>query len=317
MCLALRDRHGQLARATVNTDAVLVAALVEAQLEEGSALREPSGRCPLRRFAVAQVVPSSSIGVRLGAVASLALTAAKARDVVMERQTGLAPSGRVKGMLAGVAADMLAKKAASDPEVSAALDVPGLLAEFDRQGETELRARELGLAAVTAASAKAAGHVFAAAARVAGRLENEAPLRRIGAAYGEIAHLVDALDDIEADRRAGAFNPIIATGTPLEAVRTRLEALRTLVADESARLRLTDAGLVRSLLLHGLRARIARAVTGLPAPYEDSAKKRKKEKKPGGPKRARRWDDCCDAWCCGDCCGEGCGECCGSACGCS
>ena len=45
------------------------------------------------------------------------------------------------------------------------------------------------------------------------------PLAEAGRFFGRVAHLLDAVEDFEADTAAGVWNPIAATGTPMPEVR--------------------------------------------------------------------------------------------------
>src|ERR1700751_2171505 len=82
LCLALRDDYGQVARIATNYDGLVVSLLVEAQ-SVGQPARRKAGRCPLRGMRRADVATGEC--VRLAAVVSLALAAAKVRDHVDDR----------------------------------------------------------------------------------------------------------------------------------------------------------------------------------------------------------------------------------------
>ncbi len=258
LCLTLRDTSGQAARATTNTDAILLSILVEAQQQTPAATRT-AGPCPLRGMARADVIAPAELSVRLGATASLTLAAAKVGDVAAEQHAGLGPqpTGRgaaaanaALGRLAGTAAGPLARRASRDPVTSAAADVAGALAELSTQADAERRSASL--ADVTAPTAAAAERMFAASAELAGVPENIAPLRTLGRAYGEFAHLADALADLDIDRRRGAYNPLDATGTSAADAVARLRTLRTTITRELGRARLRDDRLLRALLLGAL-----------------------------------------------------------------
>lgn len=209
LCLALRDAAGQPARAATNTDAALLSALVEAQQPDGAATRT-AGPCALRGMRRADVIAPSELSVRLGRTASLALAAAKLGDRAAEQEHGLAGHGatvvgrRTVGLLRR--AERRAGAAAlADGEVAAAAHVPEALAGLAEQARIEARATEL--AEVTAPTAAVVGEMFAASATLAGRPENAAPLAELGRAYGEFAHLADALEDLQRDRARGDYNP--------------------------------------------------------------------------------------------------------------
>jgi hypothetical protein len=258
LCLSLRDGSGQWSRALTNTDAVLVSVLTEAQYD-GPALRSQAGPCPLRGMRPAAVVPAGDAAARLGATASLTLAAAKAGDVVGERAQGSAGPG-MRGRAAAALYRPLRRRALADSEMAAAVGVVDLLTDLSSQAAVEVRVRPGDpLAVVTAPTARACGQVFATSARLAGRPANEAPLRALGAAFGALAHLLDAVADLEADRRSGAFNPITATGTTLAEVRRECLTLVRTVRERFDALDLRDGRLARAVLVDGSHAAVHRA----------------------------------------------------------
>ena len=101
--------------------------------------------------------------------------------------------------------------------------------------------------------------VFAHTAVLAGRPDNVEPLRHAGRAFGRIAHLVDAVQDLDADRRSGTWNPLSATGAGATEARRlcdeALAALRTVIC----RAWFADGRLVHLLLAHEIGHAIHRA----------------------------------------------------------
>ncbi|GAB2910594.1 hypothetical protein GCM10027047_06010 [Rhodococcus aerolatus] len=258
LCLRLRDHHGQLARGLTNTDAVLVSVLVEAQAP-GPAARVTAGRCALRGMRTAEVVPADALAARLGATASLTLAAAKAGDVAGEAEQGLAPHAALGGRAARVVAPRLRGHAHRDGAVAAALGVDTVLDDLAGQAALEAAvAPGDDLDTVTGPSARACAAVFTTAATLAGVPANTAPLARLGADFGRLAHLLDALTDLADDARTGAFNPVTATATPLPLVRARCRALAARVRHGIDELELADDRLVRVLLVDTLRAAVHR-----------------------------------------------------------
>ncbi|AHH22164.1 hypothetical protein NONO_c74090 [Nocardia nova SH22a] len=221
LCLGLRDGHGQLARAATNTDAIVLNVLTEAQ-SAAAPRRDEAGPCPLRGMQRATVAATDSPGVRLAATASLLLGAAKIRDRVDDGDAGpltRRPMRRTSDRWFDSARACAAR---------IDLDIEPLIAAVGRQTDIE-RAVELrgvpgtdadGLAALaelTEPTQLCAGELFAHSAVLAGRPENVSALRTTGWHFGRIAHLADAIEDIDADRRRGRFNPLIATGVSVEA----------------------------------------------------------------------------------------------------
>ncbi|WP_420124089.1 DUF5685 family protein [Nakamurella sp.] len=258
LCLELRDSRGQLARALTNTDAIALSVLTEAQ-QVRPAARRTAGPCALRGMRTAQVLPSGSAPTRLGATASLTLAAAKAQDLRAEHAHHLGlPTWRTR---AGSAlAEPLRRRALADAPMARALHAPDALDRLARQGEVEAAVRPGDpVLLVTEPTAEATAAIFAASAAVAGRAENEPALRELGAAFGTLAHLLDAVTDLDDDRRTGSFNPITATGTPLEQVRRECRRLVHRIRRAFDRLTLTDGRLARALLVDGTHAALHRA----------------------------------------------------------
>lgn len=245
LCLALRDGHGQASRMTTNTDAVMISILTAAQQEPGYTTRT-AGPCPFRGMRRAEVIASHEPGVALATASSLALATAKAEDVVAEQRLGLAPNAPVKQRVAAIAAGTLRRKNAA----STALDADAVLRPLARQAVVECTSTDL--YALTEPTASACAAVFESSARLADAPANAGPLADIGAEYGRIAHLIDAVDDRADDVAAGSFNPLVSTGT------TDREALRqaTTSADAIAQryreLVLHDDRLLKALLINGV-----------------------------------------------------------------
>ena len=75
------------------------------------------------------------------------------------------------------------------------------------------------LLTVTEPTETATAAAFAHTAVLAGRPANAEPLAEAGRLFGRLAHLLDAVEDLAADEKAGAWNPVAATGTDLAEVR--------------------------------------------------------------------------------------------------
>lgn len=259
LCLSLRDTHGQLSRAVTNTDAITLSILVEAQ-QDGRQERVLAGRCALRGMRTAAVVPVEAVSARLGRTASLTLAAAKAQDVVAEQQYGLTERAPVRAAAANRVASRLRRQALADEPMAQAVHAVGLLEQLADQGRVERSVRPGDqLDAVTEAAARSAEEVFAASAEAAGRPENEAALRRLGRAYGALAHLVDAVEDLDDDRRRGRFNPLLAAGWGPRRTRELCQRLVREIRDAFGDLNLRDDRLARLLLVDGSAAAVRKA----------------------------------------------------------
>jgi hypothetical protein len=264
LCLQLRDSRGQLARALTNTDAIALSVLTEAQQAEPAG-RRTAGPCPLRGMRTARVLPAGSAATRLGAAASLTLAAAKAQDLRAERVHHLGMP-TLRSRAGSAMAEPLRRRALADAPMARAIHATLTLDGLARQAALEAGVRPGdSLLAVTGPTAQATAEIFAASAAVAGRPENEPALREMGSAFGSLAHLLDAVTDLDDDRRTGSFNPITATGTPLDQVRRECRRLVHRIRLMFDRLALTDARLARALLVDGTHAALHRAfdpVTG-------------------------------------------------------
>ncbi|MFD1050329.1 hypothetical protein ACFQ1S_34790, partial [Kibdelosporangium lantanae] len=76
---------------------------------------------------------------------------------------------------------------------------------------------------------------------------------------GRIAHLVDAVEDLEEDRETGAWNPLHATGTSLEEARRLCDDALIGVKLALREAEFTDGKLVHALLVHELDHAVQRA----------------------------------------------------------
>ncbi|MEU4316253.1 DUF5685 family protein [Nocardia sp. NPDC024068] len=212
LCLGLRDGQGQRARAATNTDAVVLSVLTEAQ-DRAPAVRRTAGPCPLRGMRTARVPVATSAPVQLAATASLLLGSAKVGDHIDDGDVRPLLHRPMRRIAAGWSAGAQARAA----EVG--LDIAPLVAAIEAQAATERRITATGpsdpaaLDDLTVASRRCAAEFFAHTAVLAGRPGNADPLRAAGAEFGRIAHLADALTDLEADTAAGRFNPLVATRT--------------------------------------------------------------------------------------------------------
>ena len=254
LCLTLRDRHGQFARLATNYDGLILSVLAEAQDSRPTAHRT-AGPCPLRGFRTADVVSSRERGARLAAVVSLALAAGKIRDHAADGD-GVA-ARRVSGVpLRHVAASW--SVAAERDAAPLGFDTAVLTEAVDRQVALEA-APAPSLLQITEPTETAVAAAFAHTAVLAGEPRNSESLREAGRLFGRIAHIIDAVEDLDEDRTRGSYNPLVATGTPLaEAGRLCEDALTGLglaVRD----LELRERHLVEALLVGETRHAVQRA----------------------------------------------------------
>jgi hypothetical protein len=247
LCLALRGDHGQLARVVTNYDGLLVSVLTEAQTERERAggRRRQAGPCPLRGMRTASVAQGE--GARLAAAVSLVLASAKVRDHVDDRD-GVFARRPVAAAARKVAASWGRAGARTGTDVG--FDTAVLVDAVERQAGVEaLAGPGTSVLTVTEPTETATAAAFAHTAVLAGRPHNAAPLAEAGRLFGRLAHLLDAVEDQEADAASGAWNPLTATGTPLP------EARR--LADDAVhgiRLALREVDFVDGRLAHLLLA---------------------------------------------------------------
>ncbi|MET0134840.1 MAG: DUF5685 family protein [Kibdelosporangium sp.] len=274
LCLALRDDHGQLARAVTNYDGLVVSALVEAQ--SAGPDRRTAGPCPLRGMRTTPVAQGD--GARLAASVSLVLASAKINDHVADRDGVFGRRG-VSG-LASVVAGRWAKQGASTGS-SIGFDTAVLLDAVAAQPSVE-SSLGLGGSVLTATepTESATAAAFAHTARLSGRPGNAPALSEAGRLFGRIAHLVDAVEDLEEDRASGAWNPLLATGTSVQEVRRLCDDAVLGVRLALREAEFADGKLVHALLAHELDHAIQRAFGdvhghghGPEAPHEDKKQK--------------------------------------------
>lgn len=266
LCLALRDGDGQFARVATNYDGLVISVLTEAQAGaaveggggSGRRLRRTAGPCPLRGMRTASVAVGE--GARLAAAVSLVLASAKVRDHVADADGPFARRP-VAAAARGIARrwDRAGVRTGAD----LGFDTAVLLDAVGRQAAVEAAAGPgTPVLAVTEPTETATAAAFAHTAVLAGRPANRAPLEEAGRLFGRLAHLLDAVEDLAADTRTGAWNPLTATGTGLAEARWLCDD-----ALHGIRLALSDvdfAGsasgrLAHNLLVHELRRSVDRA----------------------------------------------------------
>ncbi|WP_017595322.1 DUF5685 family protein [Nocardiopsis potens] len=264
LCLALRDGHGQAARVATNYDGLVVSVLAAAQSEECASTRT-AGPCPLRGMRRADVAEGE--GARLAAVVSLLLASAKISDHVADGDGVYARPG-VRTAARRAAARWGAGALAAGEGLG--FDGSALAAVADRQREAESAATEgTDVLQVTRPTEEATGEAFAHTALLAGRPGNAGPLREAGRLFGRVAHLLDAVEDLEEDREAGAWNPLAATGTPVERARGLCDDAVLGVSLALREAEFADDRLVHALLVHELRRAVDRTFAHAGYPGQD------------------------------------------------
>ncbi|MFT2014240.1 DUF5685 family protein [Streptomyces sp. 796.1] len=257
LCLALRADHGQFARIATNYDGLIISVLVEAQspVERRAAGRRTAGPCPLRGMRTAPVARGE--GAKLAAAVSLVLASAKVRDHIADGD----------GALARRPVAAAARKVASRWDLAGArtgshlgFDTAVLVDAVDRQSGIEaLAGRGTPLLTITEPTETATAAAFAHTAVLADRPQNRAPLAEAGRLFGRLAHLLDAVEDLDEDARTGAWNPLLATGATLAEARRlcddAVHGVRLALRDAE----FTDGKLAHVLLVHELGYAVERA----------------------------------------------------------
>jgi hypothetical protein len=255
LCLALRGDHGQFARVVTNYDGLLVSVLTEAQSGPGREARRTAGPCPLRGMRTASVAQGE--GARLAAAVSLVLAAAKVRDHVADGDGLLAR--RPVALAARRVADSWGRAGARGGS-AVGFDTAVLLDAVDRQSGLEaLAGPGTPILAVTEPTETATAAAFAHTAVLAGRPGNAEPLAEAGRLFGRLAHLLDAVEDREADAASGAWNPLTATGTSLAEARRLADDAVHGIRLALREVEFTDGRLAHRLLAHELAASVDRA----------------------------------------------------------
>ncbi|MFF9818799.1 DUF5685 family protein [Streptomyces sp. NPDC014006] len=255
LCLALRKDHGQFARIVTNYDGLLISVLTEAQAGRAAGGWRTAGPCPLRGMRTASVAQGE--GARLAAAVSLVLAAAKVHDHVADRD-GLLARRPVALAARRVAAGWA--RAGERGGAAVGFDTAVLVDAVDRQAGLEVLAGPgTPILAVTEPTETATAAAFAHTAVLAGRPGNAAPLAEAGRFFGRLAHLLDAVEDQDADAQSGAWNPLTVTGTSLADARRladdAVHGIRLALRD----VEFSDAALAHRLLVHELRASVDRA----------------------------------------------------------
>jgi hypothetical protein len=339
MCLSLRDDHGQAARLATNYDGLIISVLAEAQAD-GAPERRTAGRCALRGMRKADVAIGDC--TRLAATVSLVLAAAKLRDHADDGDGAFGRPG-VRGAATALAARWATASTRTGQQVG--FEVGVLTTAIGRQTAVEAAAGPgTSLLTVTEPTETATAAAFAHTAVLAGKPANKAPLAEAGRLFGRIAHLLDAVEDLDADQDNGVWNPLLATGTDRAEARRLCDDALLGIKLALSEAEFTDARLAHALLVHELSRSVQRVfarATGTAAPAAHAATATAAHAVAGTAafgcglpavaslsgllsiRRHRRGccegccDGCCEGCCegceCCECSCEGC-ECCGSCC---
>ncbi|BEP13518.1 hypothetical protein acdb102_18290 [Acidothermaceae bacterium B102] len=304
LCLTLRDEAGQAARVLTGYDALLLSVLVEAQ--SGTLPTSTAGRCPLRGLRSAEVVRADLPAMQLATAASLLTGAAGLQDKRADRDLplgsrSLAAAASRRYERQGVA---VARRVRFDPAT-----VLGATAAAHAAETSDVPS----LDDVLAPTGAVVSALFAHTAAIAGRPDNRAALARVGDAFGRLVHLIDAVDDLEADARRGRFNPLAATGTGRGEAHRRARALTREIAEGLDDVVLAEPALARLLLGPELERAVSRTFPGPSVIAASLAVSGVASAALFGRRRRRREVSCWESLACDCCCNPGCDSC--DACG--
>lgn len=202
LCLALKDRYGQMARLATNYDAALLSVLYEAQA--GRPAPTASHVCALRGFHRAEVVVGADTGAQYAADVALLMAATRLNDAVADQDGWL---GRPARLVTGLAR----RWSRAAHRAAARLRAPTQTIEDQarRQPQVEQQAGQHFLF-YSEPTERAVGAAFEHTARMAGCPANAEPLFQVGRMFGRIMVLLDSYRDYAADISAGKFNPLAA-----------------------------------------------------------------------------------------------------------
>jgi hypothetical protein len=196
-------------------------------------------------------------GARLAASVSLVLASAKVGDHVADGDGAFARAP-VRGVGRQVARRWAAQAEATGLDLG--FDPAVLVDAVRRQSSVEAAAGVgTSVPAVTEPTETAAGEAVAQTALLTGRPGNAVPLREVGRLFGRLAHLLDAVEDLAADRASGAWNPLVATGTTLDEARRLCDDAAWGIALALREVEFADDRLVHALLVHEVRESIRRS----------------------------------------------------------
>ena len=242
LCLALRDRYGQLSRACLTYDLTFFVLLCNSLHEPAET--QGTSHCVMHPAPAAPRAWARSAWTDYAADLSVALAYHKVLDDVAD-----------DGDLAARAAERLLAGAYE----RARARIPEQCAEIER-AMAAIRAIEQGGAAD---DPDAAAHEFG---RMLGRLFARdqgfwaAAMEELGCGLGRFIYLMDAAVDFNDDAASGSYNPFVTLGSDAEAMRATLSLAAADAAAPYERLPLVqDAHLMDAILYSGVWAQFNKA----------------------------------------------------------
>ena len=108
--------------------------------------------------------------------------------------------------------------------------------------------------------------VFGYTAVLARKPGNQAALAEAGRLFGRVAHLLDVVDDLAADRESGAWNPLLATGADVAEARRLCDDALLGIRLALAEAEFADSRLVTALLVDELARSVLRMFADVAGP---------------------------------------------------
>ena len=207
LCRGLGLRVGALGRATLSVDALLVALVADGLSSRPAPLEDT--RCPLFPLRSRPAWAAEAPPVRLAGAIQVLLADQWLADRAADGGAVAAAARRTAQGQVHVARTELA---------ALGLGLEELEGFEDRQASAEARAGD-DLDAAAEPTVRALRAVFQAVADLPGVDErgatptSRAALGELGAALGRVIYAVDALEDLERDRRRGQFNPLLSSAS--------------------------------------------------------------------------------------------------------
>lgn len=236
LCFALKERYGQISRASLSYDLAFLVMLYDSLYEppemqgESHCISHPARKVPFAR----------SIYSDLCADLSVVLAYHKCLDDVAD------DGSKAAKVAAGLLASSYRRAESRVPEQCAAT----------REAMERIRAVEADPSAGPDDAARLFGDLLGFLFRTGGSLWGET-LEDLGRAFGRFIYMMDAAVDYEDDMRTGSYNPFVAlaAGSPPDAASLRL-VLQTMIGEACAYFEklplVQDVHLMRSVLYSGV-----------------------------------------------------------------
>jgi hypothetical protein len=222
LCQATGQHFGQLYRPIHSHDAVFLATLADGLAATPA---EPdSCRCPMLPVLTKNTASPNSHALRYAAAVQMLLADQWLADKEVEGSRlgsmarPLVPASSAWSMLDTLGVDLTSLKG-----------FEGAQGRVERDGATA--------EAAAAPTVRALGLVFGGIRDLPGVEGDEALLTELGENLGRIIYFIDALEDVTADVRAGAFNPLVVDGEVVPArVERTVSSLRSALTEAAAAL---------------------------------------------------------------------------------